>query len=366
MKKQTWLAACMAAACAFALVIGRSSETESGAVERVTLNATTLTLSPGATGKLTATVLPENADDKTVTWSSSDTEVATVGEDGTVTAVKAGEATITARAGGKTAVCEVTVKPILIAVERVTLNATTLTLSPGATGKLTATVLPENADDKTVTWSSSDTEVATVGEDGTVTAVKAGEATITARAGGKTAVCEVTVKPILIAVESVTLNETTLTLMRGETGNLTATVLPENADDRTVMWSSSDTAVATVDENGTVAAVGIGTATIYAQAGNKQAACRVTVRLLDAEAEGFEINVNGTLTKYTGTDTDVKIPDGVREIGYSAFKGHTSLTGVTIPKGVTSIGLEAFRDCDKLASVTIPASVTSIGINAFW
>ena len=109
MKKTTWLAACMAAACALALVIGCSSETESGAVERVTLNAATLTLSPGATGKLTATVLPENADDKTVTWSSSDTEVATVGNDGTVTAVSIGEATITARAGGKTAVCVVTV-----------------------------------------------------------------------------------------------------------------------------------------------------------------------------------------------------------------------------------------------------------------
>lgn len=334
----------MAAACALALVIGCSSEPEPVAVDRVTLNAATLTLSPGATGKLTATVLPENADDKTVTWSSSDTEVATVGEDGTVTATP--------------------VKPEPVAVESVTLNATTLTLEPGKTRTLTATVLPENADDRTVMWSSSDASVATVGNDGTVTAVSIGEATITVQAGEMTAECAITVNPI--PVGGITLNTATLTLAPNMTEKLTATVLPDDADENTAMWSSSDTAVAEVDENGTVTAVGIGTATIYAQAGNKQAACRVTVRLLDAEAEGFEINVNGTLTKYTGTDTDVKIPDGVREIGYSAFKGHTSLTGVTIPKGVTSIGLEAFRDCDKLASVTIPESVTSIRISAFY
>ena len=253
-----------------------SSEPEPVAVESVTLNATTLTLEPGKTRTLTATVLPENADDRTVSWSSSDTAVATVGEDGTVTAVKAGEATITARAGDKEATCTVTVKQILIAVESVTLDETTLTLMRGDTGKLTATVTPDDADDKTVLWSSSNASVATVDNDGTVTAHKAGEAKITAQAGDIKAECAVTVNPIL--VESITLNMTTLTFTRGETGKLTATVTPDDADDKTVLWSSSDTAVATVDNDGMVTAVSKGTVTITAQAGGKTATCTVTVK----------------------------------------------------------------------------------------
>ena len=247
-----------------------------------------------------------------------------------------------------------------VAVESVTIEPDTLTLATGTARKLTATVTPSNATDKTVTWQSSNDWVAEVDDDGTVRAVGTGSATIYAQAGDKTATCRVTVKNILVEVERVTLSEETLTLMYGETATLTATVEPDNADENTAMWSSSDTAVATMDENGTVTAVGIGTATIYAQAGNKRAACLVTVRLPDAEAEGFEINVNGTLTKYTGTDTDVTIPDGVRTIGNSAFKGYTSLTGVEIPEGVTSIGYGAFEGCTSLTSVTIPASVKTI------
>ena len=269
------------------------------AVESVTLNATTLTIEPGKTSMLTATVAPDNADDKTVAWSSSDTSVATVDNNGTVTAVKAGTASITARAGGKTATCIVTVNPIL--VETVTLDKTALTLTRGATGKLTANVTPGNADDKSVAWSSSDTAIATVSNDGTVTAVKAGKTTITAQAGGKTAKCTVTVNPI--AVASITLDATTLTLTRGETGKLTANVTPSNADDKTVAWSSSDASVATVDNNGTVTAVKVGTAKITARAGGKEATCAVTVNpisvasiMLDKNALTLETNMTGKLT----------------------------------------------------------------------
>ncbi|MDE7392308.1 MAG: Ig-like domain-containing protein, partial [Treponemataceae bacterium] len=181
MKRTTWLAALatMMALLATGCDNG-SSEPEPVAVESVTLNVTTLALAPGAKEKVTATVLPENADDKTVVWSSSDLAVATVGEDGTVTARVEGTATITAHAGGKTATCAVTVnkiteKPEPVAVESVTLNATTLTLEPGKTMTLTATV----------------------SDDGTVTAVSIGEASITAQAGDKEATCTVTVKQIL-------------------------------------------------------------------------------------------------------------------------------------------------------------------------
>ena len=236
----------------------------------VTLNKKTLALGVGDTERLIATVLPEDAADKTVVWSSSDERVATV-VDGLVTAIASGKARITAKAGQSEDHCEVTVDPV--AVQSVALNKETLGLKVGQTEQLTATVLPQNAADKTVVWSSSDQAIATV-VDGLVTAVAPGKARITAKAGQAEDHCEVTVDPI--AVETITLDSTSLDMTEGDTEQLTATVLPEDATDKTVTWSSSDDAVATV-ENGLVTAVGIGTATITASAGDVTASCAVTV-----------------------------------------------------------------------------------------
>lgn len=127
-----------------------------------------------------------------VTWKSSDEKVATVNA-GTVTFVGEGTAEITATAGEVSATCKVTVKAATVAVDKVTLDKTSAELTVGDTATIKAVVTPDNATDKTVTWTSSDESVATV-KDGVVTAVKAGKATITAKAGDKTADCAVTVK----------------------------------------------------------------------------------------------------------------------------------------------------------------------------
>lgn len=227
------------------------------------------------------------------------------------------------------------------------------------TGKLTATVLPENADDRTVAWWSYDPEVATVDNDGTVTAVREGTATVGVTAGGMQTFCTVTVNPAPIDVESVKLNATTLTLAPGATRGLTAYVTPYNADDTTVTWSSSNPSVASVDDSGTVTAIREGTATITAQAGGKTATCEVSV------LQEFVIE-NGILTKYNGLKSTVTIPANVTQIGNEAFKGCTNLTTVNIPKGVTSIGDNAFEGCRELTTVNIPASMTSIASNAFY
>lgn len=302
--KKKWIVVAFAA-CAIALTsCNVVSEPESIAVESVTLDATTLTLAPGATRKLTATVKPDNADDKTVVWSSSDTAVAMVGNDGMVGAIKTGTATITAKSGDKTATCLVTVSEIAVenpdspvGVESVMLNTTTLMIEPGKTRTLTATVTPNNAEDKTVTWSSSDEKVATVSDDGTVTAHAEGTATITAKAGGKEATCTVAVKPILIAVKSVSLNMTILTLTSGETGKLTATVTPSDADDSTVAWLSSNADVAMVGNDGTVTAIKAGKATITAQAGDITAECAVSVNPILVESVTLDVT---TLTLAPG------------------------------------------------------------------
>jgi len=167
-------------------------------VTSVSLNKSNLTLEPGGSETLMATVAPSNATDKTVTWSTSNSGVATV-ENGKVTAVKEGEASITAKAGEKTATCKVVVRAAVVPVESVTLNKTELTLEPGSSETLTATVSPENATDKNVTWSTSNAEVATV-EGGKVTAIKEGEATISATVGGQSANCNVVVVKYTIAI----------------------------------------------------------------------------------------------------------------------------------------------------------------------
>lgn len=160
-------------------------------VENITLNKSELSMYLNTEETLVATVTPPEAYDKTVTWTSSAPEYVSV-ENGVVKALKvtAEPVTITAEAGGKTAACQVTVTNAPVGA--LTLDHTKLSMVEGGAAKLTAEVEPENAD-QTVTWTTSDEEVAIVSDNGTVTAVKAGAATITAKAGGLTAECQVTV-----------------------------------------------------------------------------------------------------------------------------------------------------------------------------
>ena len=270
-------------------------------VTSVSLNKTSLTLEIGESETLTATVLPSNATDKSVTWTSSDKSVVTV-INGRITAVGAGAATITAKtSNGKTAICSIIVKepaPEIIEVTSVSLNKTSLTLEIGASETLTATVLPSNATDKSVTWTSSDQSVAMV-VNGKITAIESGTTTITATtSNGKTASCTITVNepaPEVIEVASVLLNKTSLTLEIGESETIIATVLPNNATDKSVTWTSSDQSVATV-ANGKITAVGSGIATITATASNgKTAICKVTVNAAIPEITQVEgATIDGT------------------------------------------------------------------------
>ena len=142
------------------------------AVESVSVSSSTLSMTEGETKKLSAVLSPSNASVKTVSWKSLNTAAATVDDDGNVTAVAEGEATIrvTTADGSKTADCVVTVKAKTVAVTGVTLDKTTLTLTEGETYTLTATVAPADATNKEVTWSSNNTNVATVSTSGVVTA----------------------------------------------------------------------------------------------------------------------------------------------------------------------------------------------------
>ncbi|MBO5371378.1 MAG: Ig-like domain-containing protein [Lachnospiraceae bacterium] len=277
-------------------------------VESVAVDPTEVTLKVGETATATATVAPANATDKTITWSTSDANIATV-DNGTITAVAAGTATVTAASSnGKTATVAVTVVkeeppvPEKIEVTSITLDKTELALVEGGDAvQLTATVNPENATDKTVAWKTSNAKVATVSDTGLVTPVAEGNARIIVEAAnGVKAECAVTVTakavepptPDVIEVESVTVDPTEVTLKVGKTAAVTATVAPANATDKTITWSTSDEAVATVAEDGTITAVAAGTATVTATSNNgKTATVAVTVEeadnLVDRTEEGI-------------------------------------------------------------------------------
>ena len=302
-------------------------------VTDITLDKTELELKTGENETLTATVKPDDATDPTVSWSSSDEKIATV-VDGVVTGVAAGSATITATAGDKTATCAVTVSEAVVPVTEISLDKEKLDMTEGDTETLTATVKPDNATVKTVTWKSSDETIAKV-VDGVVTAVKAGSVVITATAGDKSATCEVFVSKKVIPVTKVTITPSTLNLATGETATLTVSVEPEGATYE-VEWSSSDETVATIVD-GVVTAVGEGTATVTAVVGDDSATCVVTV---ETPIESI------TLDK-----TELEM-----------VKGDTETLTVTInPETAKEVKVTWSSSDEKIATVDETGKVTAVG-----
>ncbi len=164
-------------------------------VSSIELSKTEIFLYEKETETISATVLPEYATDKTVSWFSSDASVAKV-DDGLITAVTQGTAIITAKAGSFSATCFVIVEKRPIPVERIELSITDLLMDMGQSESLVATVYPEDATNKTVTWSSDNPEVATVDSDGDITAISEGETFIRASIGEVLSSCSVRVFPI--------------------------------------------------------------------------------------------------------------------------------------------------------------------------
>ena len=246
-------------------------------VTGVTLNKTTLDLEKDQTEKLVATVLPANADgDKTVTWKSSNNAVATVSQDGTVTAVGKGSCNITATTeNGKTATCKVTVGVPLKSISFKD-NVTSKTMNKGEEFTLEVVYNPADTDaDKTITWSSTDTSVATV-EGGKVTAIGGGETEIKATTvNGLEAICKVKVEVPLTSISI----KTETSIQFGQTEKLEVTYNPvDTTADKTIAWESADEAIAKVSTDGTIEGVGVGETTITATASNGQkVTCKVTV-----------------------------------------------------------------------------------------
>lgn len=278
-----------------------SDEVLTTAVTGVTLNKTTATIKKGETESLIASVQPSDATNKNVMWTTSNDKVATV-NNGVITGIAKGTATITVttQEGNYKATCQVTVLeqeevPTMVKVTGINLNKTEATIEVGKTDSLVATVLPSNATNKNTTWMSSDTNIIRV-ENGVVTAIAEGnaEVIVTTEDGNYTASCQVTVKKVEenteeVKVTGIQLNQKTLTLEVGDTGNLVATITPTNATNKEVKWSIADENVAIISNNGIITAKKEGTTTI-------------TVTSLQGE---FSDTCTLTVSKKTNTDDDI-------------------------------------------------------------
>ena len=249
-------------------------------VKSVSLAPKTLSLVTGDSGQLEAHILPENADNQTAFWSSSNEEVVQVDE-GQVTAISPGAAviTVTTEDGQKADWCLVNVTQKVTPVRDISLDQTTATLQKGSVLFLKETITPKDATNQIVYWTTSDAAIAQV-QGGMVVGLAPGEVDITAQTedGGHLAICHVVVQPPSYGVAGITLDSSKKEVALGETLLLTQTIFPANATNQNISWVSSDEGVASV-HRGVVQAKGLGQATITVttQDGGYTATCQVTV-----------------------------------------------------------------------------------------
>ena len=316
-------------------------------VTGVKVNPGTVTLEEGMSVELTATITPTDATNQKVIWSSDHPEFATVDQTGVVTAIAPNGSTrvyvtATTEDGNKTARCRIYVKEATgdrVPVTGINIVQSDVELDVGKTSELWAGIIPSNATNKSVQWTSSDPSVVTV-TDGVLVAKGEGTATITAKTvdGGFTASVSVTVKkasePQKVSVTAVSLNKSTLSLKVGESSTLRATISPSDATDKGVIWTSNRTSVATVSSSGVVTGKAAGTAviTVRTNDGGKTSTCNVTVT--SNPEPGGEINVSQISISPSSATLAV---GGTRQFSVTITPANATNQGVSWSSSNTSV-----------------------------
>lgn len=339
-------------------------------LKSISLNKTELALRKGKTEKLSVTYNPEDADEKDVTWTSSNPAVATV-TDGKIDALKDGTAVITAAVGDKTATCTVTVKEEPL--QSISLNKTSMELAKTENETLEVTYNPvDTTDDKTVTWTSADPNVATV-ENGVVTGVSVGTTTITATVGNKTTTCDVTVTSPL---KEIKVNPSEVTVLKNQSQTVNVEYLPaDTTDDKTITWSIDNSKIADIAANGaevTITGKKQGEAVVTATSANGlTSTCKVEVKevpitaiKLDVTSKKLEpgeiqtVNVeylpadttDEKAVTWKSSNTDVATVDengvitavagGQADITATTANGVSAICKITVPIHLNGISLE--------------------------
>ena len=340
--------------------------------ESISLTNASEDLIVGMTKKLETTITPEDATTKTITWTSSNTEVATVSAEGIVTAKGGGTTVITATTyNGKTVKCTITVEQPVTAIA---LSDATTSLWVGKTKALTATVTPTASSNTAVNWSSSDENVATVSSKGVITAKGKGTCTITCTAAdgyGAKSTCEVTVKQ---QVTEIAISETNASLWVGDTKNITATATPTNANNTNVTWTSSDNSIATVSSKGIITAKGKGTCTITCTASDgygTKSTCEITIKQQVTEIALSETNASlwvgdtktltATASPTTANNTSVEWSSSDDNVATVSSEGIVTAKG----QGTCTITCTAADGygTKSICEVTVKQQVTEIALS---
>ena len=274
------------------------------AATNIRMNISQATIQSGGQYQLSAIITPADAS-KSLRWTSSNPNVAIVDNNGLVTGRSSGTSTITCTTtdgSNLSASCTITVAQLITSISM----QGSLEMNTGNTYRLSVSISPASATGKSLKWNSSNGNVATVSSDGTVTAKSPGTANITCvttDGSKKSATCTVTVKQ---GVTGITLNKTSATIGVGNSTQLTANVSPSNATNKSVKWNSSNTGVATVNGNGQVTGVGVGTTTITCRSsdGNATASCTVTVANVSSGNSGSSGNTSGTAKPNQGNQNN--------------------------------------------------------------
>ncbi len=238
-------------------------------VQAISLEPKALSLNVGESfDNLTVTITPVTADNKNLIWQSSNPSIATVDNNGKINALQDGELKITVSSEENPDIKDDCLLTVVQPVTGISINKSSIELHQGESEQLLAIITPQNATEKHVNWISSDISTAMISTNGTVYAIKPGQATIMATTvdGGFVALCKVTVKPAKsdeILINKIILNPASVKGVQNESIHIDAIILPENATNKTLKWSSSDNDIATIDD-GILQLKKIGTAIIIA------------------------------------------------------------------------------------------------------
>jgi len=324
------------------------------AVASVSVSPASASVSVGQTVQLAATPKDANGNPltgRTVTWSSGNSGVATVSASGIVTGVSPGAATITAASEGKSGTAAVTVSSVPVA--SVAVSPTSASVSVGQTVQLAATPKDANGNPltgRTVTWSSGNTAVATVSASGLVTGVSAGAATITAASEGQSGSAAITVTSVPVA--SVAVSPASASVQTGQAVQLTATPKDANGNPlsgRTIVWTSSNTAAATVNTSGRVTGVAAGSATITATSEGKSGTAAITVTAPPAPAPVATVAVSPA-------SASVAAGQAVQLSAVTKDSAGTVLTGRTVTWASSNSGIASVSGSGFVTGVTVGAA----------
>lgn len=343
--------------------------------ESITLDKTSSMIMEGESFSLIATIMPLDTNNKSVTWSSSDNNVATVSTSGKVTGIKAGQAkiTVTTNDGSNlSASCSVTVYNLT--VSNIELSDQNVTIHNGEYYQLSTIISPENATNQAVEWTSSNNNVATVTQEGLVYAANIGSAVIsvtTLDGSNLSAFCIINVEPTLVT--SLEIIPSDIDIYLGETTNLEINVLPSNAYNKEVIWSSSDDNIVMISSTGKVMALAVGNAVVTAKAADGSgisASCNVNVLpILISNIELTPDYINIFVGDSYSFSVEIQPTNATnQELAWSSSNEEVALVSSTgkvfaISEGTTTITASALDGSGIQSSSTIVVEAQENGIS---